>query len=57
LRYDRIYPYLEPGALLHEPVADDFLILMQEASSQRFAPSECLTRIDDECRKIRQTTS
>ncbi len=57
LRYDRIYPYLESGVLLTERVPDTFLMLMQEASSQRFAPCDCLTRIDDECKKIQHISS
>jgi glutamate synthase domain-containing protein 2 len=52
LRYDRIYPYLQRGVLLTESIPDAFTMLMREASSQQFVPDECLTRIEDECKKI-----
>lgn len=52
LRYDRIYPYLQRGVLLTEPIPDAFTMLMREASPQQFVPDECLTRIGGECKKI-----
>ncbi|MBL3589249.1 MAG: FMN-binding glutamate synthase family protein [gamma proteobacterium endosymbiont of Lamellibrachia anaximandri] len=51
-RYDQIFPYLPANCLLDGSIPDLFKLIMQEASSDTFAPHNCLTRIDNECREI-----
>ncbi len=52
LRYDHIFPYLKTGILLTESVPEAFSLMMQEASPERFAPRDCLTRIGEACVSI-----
>ena len=47
-RYDQIFPYLRAGCLLTEEIPDSFKLIMQEASSDTFAPHSYLTRFDDQ---------
>jgi glutamate synthase domain-containing protein 2 len=49
LRYDQIFPCVKPGSLLTGPIPDAFALHMQEASPERFAPRETLTRYLEDC--------
>lgn len=56
-RYDQIFPYLSTGCLLGDGIPDAFKLIMQEASSDTFAPHSCLTRIDNECEALELTVA
>jgi glutamate synthase domain-containing protein 2 len=51
-RYDQIFPYPAVNCLLGNSIPDPFTLIMQEASSDTFAPHNCLTRINNECKEI-----
>jgi glutamate synthase domain-containing protein 2 len=42
LRYDQIFPDLKPGVLISDTIPDEYALLMQEASSERFLSYDCL---------------
>ncbi len=49
LRYDQIFPYLETGCLLGDEasIPDSFKLIMQESSSETYAPTGRMTNIED----------
>jgi len=51
-RYDQIFPYLNKDSLLGASIPDSFVLIMQEASSDTFAPHSSLTRINDACQEV-----
>ena len=51
-RYDQIFPYLISKSLLDNAIPDTFTLIMQESSSDAFAPRSCLTNIGDECKEV-----
>ncbi len=53
-RYDQIFNYLDANCLLGDSIPDPFTLIMLEAGSDTFAPHNCLTRIDNECKEIEQ---
>lgn len=57
LRYDQIFPYLEPGSLTLEPVPETFRLHVQEASADSFTPRRHLTSIDQTYRHVERQTA
>ncbi len=42
-RYDELFPYVETGMFLTDTIPDAFKLYVQEASSNQFMPTQCLT--------------
>ncbi len=48
-RYDQIFSYIKPGALLGDDIPEFIRLDVEEASADSFAPRHYLTRIENEC--------